>query len=121
MRYRKLSDDGDYVFGNGQMDFYRDVPDAPAQAVKTRLELWLGEWYLDIESGTPYIQGILGKYSKTDADVIIQDRVNNTQGIDGISEYESVLDVNTRAMSVRLKVNTVYGPTALQIQNYRIF
>ncbi len=118
MRYRKLTSDGDYSFGNGQLDFYRDVPEAVAQAVKTRLLLWLGEWFLNIEDGTPFMQGILGKYSKTVADTTIQDRVLSTQGVIDIENYVSVLDPDTRSFSVQFDLNTIYGPTAVQVANY---
>ena len=43
MRYRKLDEDGDYSFGRGAADFWVNVPDAPAQAVRTRLALWQGQ------------------------------------------------------------------------------
>ncbi len=118
MRYRKLSPTGDYVFGNGQQDFYRDVPDAVAQAVKTRLLLWLGEWFLDIEIGTQYMQGILGKHSKRLADATIQDRVSGTQGLDGIPQYSSTVNPDTRDMTVEMTIDTIYGPTAVQLENY---
>lgn len=118
MRYRKLSSSGDYTFGNGQNDFYRDVPAAVGQAAQTRLLLWLGEWFLDTEEGTYYFQGILGKKTKEQADTTIQDRVLGTLNIVDITEYESVIDPDTRALSIEMKINTAFGPTLLQIENF---
>lgn len=118
MRYRKLTADGDYPFGNGQLDYYRDTPEAVGQAVQTRLQLWLGEWYLNINSGTPYMQGVLGKKSKAQADTTIQDVISNTQGVVGYENYESSVDANTRGMNVRFDLNTIYGPTRVEILNY---
>ena len=96
MRYRKLSPTGDYTFGNGLSDFWINVPDAPAQAVKTRLLLWLGEWFLDTTEGTPYLEGIIGKHSQATADSTIQARVSGTQGIVDIQNYNSVLNPDER-------------------------
>lgn len=127
MRYRKLTADNDYQFGNGQLDFYRDEPAAVGQSVMTRLLLWLGEWYLDIASGTPYLQGVLGKYSLAEADTTIQQRVldstdeEGTQTVTGIPQYQSQLDPNNRSMDVEMSINTIFGPTDLQIANYGIF
>lgn len=118
MRYRKLSADGDYTFGNGQMDFYRDVPEAVGQACQTRLELWLGEWFLDTEEGTPYMQGVLGKHSKNQADVTIQDRALGTQGLSNILNYNTLLDPETRGLSGGFDIDTIYGPTEVQLENY---
>lgn len=118
MRYRKLTNTGDYSFGNGQMDFYRDVPEAVGQAAETRLLLWLGEWFLDIAEGTPYMQGILGKYSVDVANTTIQDRVLGTQGLTDIKNYVSELDPDTRALSVEFSIDTIFGPTTVQIANY---
>ncbi len=118
MRYRKLDEDGDYSFGASQLNFYRDVPEAVGQAVQTRLLLWLGEWFLNIDSGTPYMQGILGKHSKEIADTTIQDRIVNTQGLVNIEEYDSVFDGETRGLEVSTTINTLYGPTEIQVQNY---
>jgi hypothetical protein len=118
MRYRKLTSDGDYSFGSGQKDFYRDVPDAVGQAVKTRLELWLGEWFLNVDDGTPYLISVLGKQNKKTADTTIQNRILTTEGLVSIQEYESAIDPDTRRMSVTTTVNTVYGPTELDVANY---
>lgn len=118
MRYRKLDSLGDYLFGNGQIDFWKDTPNAVAQSVQTRLQLWLGEWFLNIEEGTPFMQGILGKYSKDVADTTIKDRVLDTDGVTSIDSYESTIDPDTRSLSVTIKINTIYGPTEVQVANY---
>lgn len=118
MRYRKLSELDDYVFGNSQLDFYRDVPEAVGQSVKTRLLLWVGEWFLNIEDGTPYLQGILGKYSETEANDTIQDRVIDTVGVTTLEDYQSIKNPEDRNLSVQFSINTIYGPTEVEIANY---
>lgn len=118
MRYRKLTSDGDYSFGAGLKDFYIDVPEAVAQSVQTRLLLWLGEWFLNIDEGTAYMLGIFGKHNKTTADVTIQDRILSTPGVISIANYNSIIDPVSRLMTVSCDLNTAYGPTQLQISSY---
>lgn len=122
MRYRKLDPNNDYSFGNGQLDFWINVPQAVGQAVETGLMLWLGEWFLDTTQGTPYIQGVLGKQTQAVADGTIQNQVlNNTQGVVDISSYASQLDTPTREMSVQLSVDTIYGPTEVDLANFKLY
>ena len=111
MRYRKLTSDGDYSFGHQQYDFYRDSPEAVAQAVKTRLMLWLREWYLDLEDGTPWLDGILGKGTDLTADAFIRARILGTTGVVEIVDgtYSSTLDRDARKLSVSCTIDTVYG------------
>lgn len=118
MRYRKLSEDQDYTFGAGQQNFYRDQPEAVGQAVVTRLRLWLNEWFLDSDEGTPYMQGVFGKHSQTEADNTIEQRVLGTQGLTDLSNYSSAIDPVTRGMSATMDIDTLYGPTEVQVQNY---
>ncbi len=121
MRMRKLTADGDMTFGSGQLDFYRDVPEAVGQAVKTRLLLWLGEWFLDINEGTAYMLGILGKHKKETANVTVQDRILGTQGMVSIENFESEINPDSRGYSLSSDINTIYGPTELDVQNYTNF
>lgn len=118
MKYRKLSPTGDYSFGGGNLNFYIDVPAAVGQAALTRLKLWLGEWSLDTTQGTPYLDGILGKHSKSDADQTIQTQVLGTENLTGIRKYESIQDTVKRSLSVEVSIDTAFGPTAVTIQNY---
>lgn len=111
MRYRKLDESRDMTFGNHQNDFYRDVPEAPAQSVLTRLCLLSGEWYIDIAEGTPYQGGVLGKHTKASYDPILRDRILNSEGVTAILEYESIYDGDLRTLTVRAEIDTIYGPT----------
>lgn len=121
MRYRKLTGDGDYSFGNGQLDFWVNVPEAVGQAVQTGLLLWQGEWFLNTDLGTPYATNILGKRTKDQADTAIRQQIALTQGYVSIDTYESVLDPNNRALTVTTTVNTIYGPTVVQVENLTNF
>lgn len=121
VRYRKLTALNDYSFGNNQLDFFINDPEAIGQSVESRLLLWLGEWFLDTEEGTPYAQGVLGKYSEALADATIQDRVLSTDGVTSIDNYQSQLNPDTRLLTVQFDLNTIYGPTTVQVANYIVY
>ena len=109
MRNRILDENDDYTFGKGLANFYTDVPEAPAQAVSTRLSLRLTEWYLDLTDGTPWATKVLGKYTGSTRDVILQARTLGTPEVNGLLSYASQVDVNTRAYSVQMLIDTTYG------------
>lgn len=118
MRVRKLTATNDYSFGNGQLDFFKDMPEGVGQVVQTSLLLWLGEWYMDTLAGCPYLQGILGKYSETNADIVIQDYILNQQGVVDIRNFASTKNATTRKLSMSMNLDTLYGPTSIQVANY---
>jgi hypothetical protein len=96
-------------------------PEGVAQSVETRLLLWLGEWYLNTDDGTPYIQGVLGKHPLSMIDATIQDRVLQTDFVDDITNYQSSIDPVARALTVSFDIDTAFGPTSIQIQNYALY
>lgn len=114
MRYRKLDAGGDYTFGHQQADFYRDQPEGVAQAVKTRLGLLTGEWFLDTSDGTPWRTDVLGKYTQSTYDVVIKDRILGTDGVQSLDSYSSALDRATRKLSVSASISTIYGTATVQ-------
>lgn len=122
MRYRKLDANGDYSFGNQQNDFWINVPEAVAQAVETSLKLFVGEWFLNIESGVPYPESILGKHSKDEADATLIGQITNVPGVVSLVNYQSELDPNTRSYkTINGTINTVYGLTEVEIVNEQNF
>lgn len=109
MRVRKLDKNGDRVFGNGQSDFWVNVPDGPAQCVQTRLGLYLGTWFLDITDGTPWRTKVLGKFTNATRDPVLRARILGTQGILRINTYASQVQRDTRNYAVQVNLDTIYG------------
>lgn len=114
MRYRRLDADGDYTFGGQQADFYRDSPEAVAQAVLTRLRLSRGEWFLDITEGMPWKTDVLGKYTGSKADAAIRQCILTTPGVSELTAYSSTQNSEARTLSVQATINTIYGTTTVQ-------
>lgn len=114
MRYRKLDAAGDMTFGHGVNDYLIDIPQAPAQAVLTRLKLFLGEWFADTAAGTAWRTKVLGRYTGPTYDPEIQARIIGTQGVTELVAYESIQSAETRVVRFRATVNTAYGPAAVE-------
>lgn len=114
MRYRALSADGDYTFGQSQANFLVDSAAMVAQSVLTRLRLMEGEWFLDRFEGTPYASEILGKHKDWSYDLAIRERVLRTIGVREIIDYQSDLEDRTRALTVQMTITTDFGPAEVQ-------
>jgi len=117
MKYRKLDTAGDYTFGQQGANFYKDTPEAVAQAIQTNLGLIQGEWFLDTTIGTPYQARILGMGRLATYDQAIKETILNTQGVKSILTYSSSYEPTSRAASVTCTVDTVYGQIAVTM-NY---
>lgn len=114
MRYRKLDDSGDFLFGHGQADFHHDTPQAVAQAVATRLRLFFGEWFLDVAEGTPYVQAVFGKHTAETCGPALRERILDTEGVTALAAFETVYDGETRRLAVNATIETVYGEALIQ-------
>lgn len=110
MKYRRLTETGDYVFGNNQYD-YISGDEAVAQAIKTRLLLFYGEWFENIAIGIPYFQSILGQVSDDSLKLSIVQLVSERiLEIDEITNIESVVvQTNGRQLLLEVVVTTVDG------------
>ena len=109
MRVRKVDANGDMTFGHGQANFWRDVPDAPAQVCVSRLALYTGEWFLNLSDGTNWNAKVLGKYTGSTRDVEVQSRILGTQGVKSLVSYSSSVNRDTRAYDVSVRIDTIYG------------
>lgn len=114
MKYRKEIN-GDYVFGRGDNGFYTDVPEAVAQAVRSRLTLWRGEWFLDTDEGTPWHRAVLGKQSPDIYSLAIRDRIHGTPGVLQLLNFTTRNDSETRRLSFSATLNTVYGEVTVDV------
>lgn len=115
MRYRKQTADGDMVFGNGDLDFYINNPEAVGQAVETRLRLWLGEWFLNITDGTQYQTNVLGTGKFESAPPVIRQRILETEGVTEIVSFDAIINADNRKLTIRSTINTIYGQTNIEV------
>lgn len=113
MIYRQLDQNGDFTFGSGLSNYLQNSPDAVVQAVTTRLKLWEGEWFLDITEGTPYLAGILGKYTQDTIDQLIKKRILETPHVISITDYQGIYDGNIRGYTINVTISTDYGTADL--------
>jgi hypothetical protein len=110
MRYRALSPTGDYQFGKPGL-FLVNSSEAVAQAVRTRLALWTGTWFLDPNEGTDYMGSVVGTHTQGTRDLIMKDRIAGTTGVSELLAYSS--SVTNRQFSVSATVATIYGVTSI--------
>lgn len=107
MRQRALSPTGDWTFGTA-LPLLSNSPLCVAQAVMTRLNLHTGEWFVDLDDGTPYDTQILGFDTGDTRDLAIRTRILDTPGVARISNYISFLQ-KTRAFNIIATVDTQFG------------
>ena len=113
MRYRREDDNGDYTFGQGDDTWLINSPEAVAQAIKTRFELWYGQWFLDTTEGTPWIQSVLGKQRPEVYNLAIRQRILETAGVSSITAFDTTVNTSTRRVTFTATVETLYGITTV--------
>ena len=116
LKYRKLNENGDMLFGHGGNDFLYGL-DAMAQVVMTRLKAIRNEWWEGDETALPWFTDILGaragQFKKDEVDLMIIERLMDTIGVISVSDIESAY--TNRQYMFRCKVQTVYGETTGEI------
>ncbi|NIF20251.1 hypothetical protein [Candidatus Pantoea multigeneris] len=113
MRYRREDADGDYTFGQGDNTWLINSPECVAQAVKTRFELWYGQWFLDTTAGTPWIQSVLGKQSPETYSLAIRQHILETQGVNAVTAFDTSKNTSTRRVTFTATIDTIYGTTTV--------
>ena len=80
------------------------------QQLLIKLKLWQGEWFLDTEFGTPYLQHILGKQlTMSGAIVALRKSIMEVQGVTQITSFDYQFDRATRTIKIQFTVNTPHG------------
>lgn len=115
MRYRALDANGDFTFGQGGNNYLVNSSECVAQAVLTRLLLWLGEFFLDTTQGTDWAGSVLGKNTETTRDATLQDIILGTPNVTALVSYSSNLDPTTRMFTVQCTVTTAFSTTGISI------
>jgi len=89
------------------------------QAIKTRLKLWLGEWFVDLTDGTPYPTQVLGERYGKSPDAAIKARILGTPGVTQLISYSSSFNAPSdgvrRTLTVNATVQSLYSVTPVSV------
>ncbi|QDP60432.1 MAG: putative baseplate wedge protein [Prokaryotic dsDNA virus sp.] len=109
----------DAVFVNGKTPITSGVSDSLKQRLKIKLLTFRGEWFLNVNYGTPYFQQIFGKgRSKRAIDLIFRQLIQEDEDVLNITEFNSTLSPN-RTYSLNFTVQSRTGET-LQIEGLEV-
>ncbi len=115
--YRRLDANYDPVRGQGQHDFVEDIH-AVAQAIKTRLNLWLNEWWEDLADGLPMMEGILGVMGAArsgHAALLLQQRILDTPYVMGLSNVLWDFNASSRAFSFQCEASVSFSSGTVKV------
>lgn len=107
---RALDSNNDLIIQGGQLKLVEDGPEA-VQHVRTRLQFYLEEWFLDLQSGTPYFQQIFTKPANlANIESIFKSRILNTPEVERLTEFSMSYDGGAvRKLTVTFSAETTFG------------
>lgn len=115
LQYLALDEDYDPVFDPNQA---LTGVEAVAQAVQTRLNLFMGEWWEDRSIGVPYFQKILGQLASSRGIKAMQDILSTyileTQYV--VSVQNVTVNFENGVLSYSAGFTTVFGQAAISGQ-----
>lgn len=100
----------DVIFINGAAPVTRSQQDVVAQRLKITLQTFLGEWFLNLDTGLPYFQQILAKIrNKSTVDAIFQQAILADPGVIEMIQYSSTLTASSRGFDLSFAVRVTDG------------
>jgi len=104
-----LNANNDLFLNNGQIDLI-DQGAQVLQHTRTRLLFYLGEWFLNVESGTPWFQEIFRKPVNLDVtEFIIKSRIIETDGVAELMQFSLNYNKDSRTLEVFFSARTIYN------------
>ena len=83
-----------------------------AQLIRIALGMFQGEWFLDLSTGMPWVQSILGsKYNNAQMLNIFRSTILAVTGVAGLASLTASFDGQTRMMTVNFEAVAVFGGT----------
>lgn len=106
MKVRRLNNDKDWTFGNGQANYLKDN-DAVLQNVTTRLKSFKNDWFLDGDANIDWFN-ILG--SKENKQTIINEVERVTLQTEGVTKINSIelTETENRGANILINLDTIY-------------
>ncbi len=107
---RALDSNNDLLVRSGSFATVEDGAET-VQHVRTRLQFYLGEWFLDLLAGVPYHQQIFTKPANlANIESIFKTKILNTPGVERLIEFSMDYEGDSvRKHTVSFSAETIYG------------
>ena len=100
-----LLDDSSWDLSTDAIDLLLvDQADAICQHLAQRLKAFMGEWFLDLRVGIPYLQQVMVKSpDPVVLDTVFKTEIIKTPGIVELLEFDLRIDAGTRVLQLAFK------------------
>lgn len=106
---------GDIITSGRQFITGRNSQEEIRQTIITRLRLFSGEYFRNINDGTPWFQVILEKRTTNEArEAVLRRRLIETPGVLQLVEFQSDFDIDSRKLTVTAEVLTEHGLVSIR-------
>lgn len=118
----KIGDDNVVVFENGDLVLVSGL-DAIVQGCRIVLQMFQGEWFLNLDVGIPYWQSILGQkpaVAIAAARIFFRRELEAVEGVERVTKLDISYTGATRTLSITWQVTTVFGDTPVDEIDLRV-
>lgn len=118
----KLDDNNVIVFDKGDIVVTSGV-DAIVQSCRIALQMFQGEWFLNLDAGIPYWQSILGQKPRVAieaARIFFRRELELVDGVDKVTKLDISYTGSSRLMTITWQVSTVFGDTPVDEIDLRV-
>lgn len=118
----KIDSDNIIVFEKGDLVFTSGI-DAVVQGCRIVLQMFQGEWFLNLDAGIPYWQSILGKkpaIAIEAARIFFRRELELVDGVDKVTKLDISYSGSSRTLTINWQVSTVFGDTPVDEIDLRV-
>ena len=107
---RALDSNNDILVRNGRIAIVKDAEEV-VQHVRTRLQFYTAEWFLDLSAGTPWLQEVFIRPTNlNNIESIIKTRIALTPGVSRLTEFSTeTSNINSRSIDISFSAETTFG------------
>lgn len=107
---RALDRNNDLIISGGRIAVVTDGAEV-VQHVRTRLQFYMEEWFLDLSAGVPYFQSVFVKpVNLANIESIFKTKILQTPGVRKLLEFNMTYDGgSSRKLTVSFSAETTFG------------